>query len=141
MAFVATLECLLKDYSCSIKLHSCYKDVKDGQLLSQRTTAVTIPRLCWILLTHKVNPSIDFKTSPFFVKLDANFFSMATNIQYGFYLMELSQSLCGYNITELNSPPNSFLQRPKRPPFLGSMLLVLCYHQGSDIRPYGLSVG
>ena len=52
----------------------------------------------------KVKPCIDFKTSPFFVKLETDFFSRATNINMDSYLVELSQSLLGYSIAELDSP-------------------------------------
>ena len=59
-------------------------------------------------MTYQVKPCIDFKPSPLLVNLNAGFFSAAHTSNMDFYLLELSQSLHGYSIAELDLPIELF---------------------------------
>ena len=106
------------------------KDVKHGQLLSRRTTVVTTPRLCWIPFTHKVKPCVDFKTSPFLMKLDTDFFSTVTNVQHGFlsYGTFPEATWLQYRRTRL-ACATIFRDVQNDRPFLAQCCWVLCLHQ------------
>ena len=116
----AFLVCLLKDRSCSLQWLDI-QCVKHGQLLSWSSYHSTVEL---IQFAPKVKPCIGFKTSPFFLKLEIDFFSTATNIKLGFLsygtFTEINLAMASLDLTH---PWNSFSQSPKWSHILGSWLL------------------